>query len=61
MYTDANGQRDLTHNELRGRISSNSLVVDGEILQFKDLERVLTIREGFQIALRIADPSDELA
>ena len=58
LHTDAEGRRDLTHDELHGRISSDGLVVDGELLHFEDLERVLTIREGFVISIRIANPTE---
>jgi hypothetical protein len=58
LHTDANGQRDLTHDELHGRIASDGLVVDGELLHFDDLERILTTHEGFRISIRIDDPSE---
>jgi hypothetical protein len=54
----------LSHDVLRGYIScdlktdSPVLVVDGCPLSMFDLERILSTHEGWQVELRIVDPTE---
>jgi hypothetical protein len=57
LRTDAKGEKNPTHDEMRGRISCNGIVVDGELLLFKELQRILTIHEGLSISIKITTPS----
>jgi hypothetical protein len=58
LGTDAAGQKNPTHDEMRGRISCDGVVVDGELLSFKDLERILTTHEGSAISIKISGSSE---
>jgi hypothetical protein len=54
------GQRQMLHDRLRGRITSNGgggviLVVDGIQLGIDDLESILSTYEGWEFRLRIVD------
>jgi hypothetical protein len=53
LHVDAEGKKHLTHNEMRGRISDDGILVDGAVLRFSDLERILTTYEGFEVSIRI--------
>ena len=60
VHTNAAGKIQLTHDEMYGRISGDGIIVDGSALPFRDLERVLTTYEGFEIFIRIrAQPNSE--
>ena len=56
----AKGPREMLHDSLEGRITSDggavALVVDGVALEIEDLERMLAAREGWGFELRITDP-----
>ena len=54
------GRQSLTHDRLRGRISSGGVVVDGLFLTFEQLAELVQTYEGFQFDLKIVDSSDEL-
>jgi hypothetical protein len=54
------GRLSLTHDRLRGRISSGGVVVDGIFLTFDELAELLQVYEGFQFDLKIVDSSEEL-
>lgn len=54
------GRRFPSHDELKGRIGSGGVVVDGEFLPFKEFVDMLQTYEGWQFSLRIVDPSDDL-
>ena len=54
------GRQSLTHDRLRGRISSGGVVVDGIFLTFDELAELIQTYEGFQFDLKIVDSSDEL-
>ena len=54
------GRQSLTHDRLRGRISSGGVVVDGIFLTFEQLAELVQTYEGFQFDLKIVDSSDEL-
>lgn len=54
------GELSLTHDRLRGRISSGGVVVDGIFLTFDQLAELLQTHEGFQFDLKIVDSSEEL-
>lgn len=54
------GELSLTHDRLRGRISSGGVVVDGIFLTFDQLAEQLQTYEGFQFDLKIVDSSEEL-
>jgi hypothetical protein len=58
LYVDSQGRQDVTHNAIRGRISDDGLIVDGVLLPFAELERILTTHEGFMIHITINDPSE---
>ncbi len=49
LRADKAHSKELTHNELRGRISYNGIIVDGSLLTFDDLKTILTTREGFEV------------
>jgi hypothetical protein len=57
---EKDGELSLTHDRLRGRISSGGIVVDGIFLTFDQLADLVQTYEGFQFDLKIVDPSDEL-
>ena len=54
------GRLSMTHDRLRGRISSGGVVVDGIFLTFDQLAELLQTHEGFQFDLKIVEPSEEL-
>jgi len=54
------GRMSMTHDRLRGRISSGGVVVDGIFLDFDQLAELLQTYEGFEFDLKIVDSSDEL-
>ena len=54
------GRLSMTHDRLRGRISSGGVVVDGIFLTFDELAELIQTYEGFQFDLKIVDSSDEL-
>ena len=58
LRTDATGEKNPTHDEMRGHISCDGIVVDGELLTFKELQRILTTHEGFAISMKIRDPTE---
>lgn len=53
LQLDAEGKKQLTHDELEGRITYGGLVVDGEMLTFEELRTILTVYEGFEIRMNI--------
>lgn len=57
LRTDTTGEKNPTHDEMRGRISCDGIVVDGELLPFKELQRILTTHEGFAISIKVSDPT----
>ena len=58
LLVDEKGKSKLTHDEIRGRISSDGVVVDGIALHFKDFERILATYEGFEIFLKISSSAE---
>ena len=54
------GRLSMTHDRLRGRISSGGVVVDGIFLTFDQLADLVQTYEGFQFDLKIVDSSDDL-
>lgn len=54
------GRLSLTHDRLRGRVSSGGVVVDGIFLTFEQLADLVQSYEGFQFDLKIVEPSDDL-
>lgn len=58
LLVDAPGESQLTHDEIRGRISCDGIMVDGTILHFRDLEKILVTHEGFGIFLKISSPGE---
>lgn len=54
------GKRSPSHDELKGRIGSGGVVVDGEFVPFKEFVDMLQTYESWQFSLRIVDPSDDL-
>ena len=54
------GRWSLTHDRLRGCVSSGGIVVDGNFLTFDELAELIQTYEGFQFDLKIADSSDKL-
>jgi hypothetical protein len=54
LGTDTEGQKNPTHDEIHGRISCNGIVVDGDLLQFREFERILITHEGFEISIESA-------
>lgn len=55
LRIDGTGTKSLTHDELRGQISSGGIVVDGSLLRFDDLASILQTHEGFQIRIHIGE------
>ena len=58
--TDAHGTKEMLHDTLKGRITSNGtggvvLVVDGIALGIEDIELFVTSREGWEFEMRIVD------
>lgn len=53
------GRLSLTHDRLRGRVSSGGVVVDGVFLSFDQLAELIQTYEGFQFDLTILDSSDD--
>jgi hypothetical protein len=59
----AEGEPTLSHDVLCGYISCDLttggavLVVDGQPISMSQLERILATHEGWQVELRIVDPS----
>src|SRR6266404_1004480 len=49
LQRDKRGNKVFARDEIRGRISCSGIVVDGELLGFKELEDLLTTYEGFEI------------
>ena len=58
LHINAKGKKQLTHDEIRGRISYNGIVVDGSLLNFRDFAEILTTHEGFQISIKIGEPAE---
>ena len=58
LYIGTDGKLDLTHNEIGGVISSQGVVVDGIFLEYEELERILSTHEGFNISIKLCDPSE---
>jgi hypothetical protein len=58
LHTDSNGARNLMHDEMNGLISHDGIMVDGEILLFRDLERILTTHEGFRVSITIRSSAE---
>lgn len=54
------GKRSPSRDELQGRIGSRGVVVDGELVPFKEFVDMLQTYEGWQFSLSIVDPSDDL-
>lgn len=54
------GRLSLTHDRLRGRVSSGGVVVDGIFLTFEQLADLVQTYEGFQFDLKIVEASDDL-
>ena len=50
----------LTHDRLRGQISSGGVVVDGIFLSFDQLADLIQTYEGFQFDLKIVEATEEL-
>jgi hypothetical protein len=53
LYTDSNGEKSLTHDQMTGLISNDGIMLDGELLLFRDLEKILVTHEGFHISISI--------
>jgi hypothetical protein len=51
------GSVDMAHDEASGWIGYDGLVIDGTLVEWEDLKRILLIREGFSIRLQISSPS----
>jgi hypothetical protein len=58
IYTHENGQIALTHDEIYGRISYNGIVIDGKLVEFEHFLELLTTYEGFNLSIKIDDPSE---
>jgi hypothetical protein len=58
LYTDSEGARHLMHDEMSGLISHDGIMVDGEMLLFRDLERILTTHEGFRVSISIQSAAE---
>jgi hypothetical protein len=58
LYVDSEGKTQLTHDELSGHISYGGIVVDGHLLKFQELERILQTHEGFEIHIKISWSSE---
>lgn len=58
LYSDSEHTKNLMHDELSGRISNHGIIVDGALLLFKDLERILITHEGFQISIVIRSAAE---
>jgi hypothetical protein len=58
LLFDAAGNSKLTHDEIRGRIFGDGVVVDGVALHFRDLERILATHEGFEISVKISSSAE---
>ena len=58
LLVDAAGKSQLTHDEVRGRISHDGIIVDGTTFHFRDLERILMTYEGFEILLKISSSAE---
>ncbi len=58
LYADSEGNKNLMHEEIGGRISHDGIIVDGAVLAFSDLERILTAHEGFAIFISIRSAAE---
>ncbi|HEX2203190.1 MAG TPA: hypothetical protein VHG91_07820 [Longimicrobium sp.] len=57
--TVEHGRRAFSHDAMKGRIGYDGIVVDGEHIPFDELFTMLTTYEGFELSLRIVEPSQE--
>lgn len=55
LRRDTHGTKMFAGDELYGRISSDGLIVDGELLRFEEFNDLLKTHEGFEIRLRIGE------
>lgn len=59
-YLDTeHGQRGLSHDRLKGRVSHSGVVVDGQFISFEEFSSILATYEGSQFSLTVAAPYDE--
>jgi hypothetical protein len=58
-YLQSNsGRLELSHDALEGRIAFGGIAIDGEFVSFTDLMELIQTYEGFQLSLRIVDPTE---
>ncbi len=50
----------FSHGTARGYIGDGGVVIDGRLVAFDDLARLLQEHEGWQLWLRVADPYEDL-
>lgn len=55
LQRDSQGKKAFARDQLYGRVSSDGLVVDGELLRFEEFNELLKVYEGFEIWLRIGE------
>jgi len=58
-YLQGEGHRlQFAHDEAKGRIGFSGVSIDGQLVSFDDLLRLIQTYEGFDFHLRITDPFD---
>lgn len=57
LHEDRHGIH-MSHDAMRGRISSGGIVVDGKKLDYDSFIGILCSHEGFNISIKISDSSD---
>lgn len=55
LRRDTHGAKMFAADELYGWISSDGLIVDGELLRFEEFNKLLKTHEGFEIRVKVGE------